>query len=97
MAVSTRTSGTDHSDPDVDGMKRLRAVSLAAKRVSECVYSHARQGKFVMTLGGDHSIGIGTVSGRARAVRETLAGRELAVLWIDAHADINTPQTSLGG
>lgn len=84
-------------DPDVDGMKRPRVVSLATQQISEHVYAHARQGKFVMTLGGDHSIGIGSVSGVARAVRERLAGTELAVLWIDAHADINTPQTSLSG
>lgn len=87
---------SDDSDPDVDGMKRPRAVSLAANRVSECVYTHARQGRFVMTLGGDHSIGIGTVTGSARAVRERF-GTELSVLWIDAHADINTPKTSLSG
>lgn len=85
------------ADPDIDGLKRPRAVSLATKRVSEQVYSHARQGKFVMTLGGDHSIGIGTVSGVAKAIRERLFGEELAVLWIDAHADINTPLTSLSG
>lgn len=78
-------------------MKRSRVVSLATKRVSDCVYSQARQGKFVMTLGGDHSIGIGTLTGSARAVRERLGGTELSVLWIDAHADINTPQTSLSG
>ena len=52
----------------------------------------------VLTLGGDHSIAIGTVSGIARAVKERFAGRrELAVLWVDAHADINTPETSDSG
>jgi arginase len=50
----------------------------------------------VLTLGGDHSIAIGTVSGTARAVRERL-GREIAVIWVDAHADINTPETSDSG
>ncbi len=50
-----------------------------------------------MTLGGDHSIGIGTLTGIARAVRERYGSAELSVLWIDAHADINMPQTSLSG
>ena len=50
-----------------------------------------------MTLGGDHSIAIGTLTGSARAVRERFRGAEISVLWIDAHADINTPQTSLSG
>jgi arginase len=43
----------------------------------------------VLTLGGDHSIAIGTISGTAKAIRERL-GREMAVI----HADINTPETS---
>jgi len=50
----------------------------------------------VLTLGGDHSIAIGTVSGTAKAIRERL-GREMAVIWVDAHADINTPETSDSG
>jgi len=46
-------------------------------------------------VGGDHSIAMGTVSGVARAV--AAAGRELVVLWLDAHADYNTPATSPSG
>ncbi|KAJ5111998.1 hypothetical protein N7532_000043 [Penicillium argentinense] len=88
------TNEAHDADPDINGMKRPRAVSLASKQISECVYAHAREGKFVMTLGGDHSIGIGTVTGIARAIRERFGGSELSVLWIDAHADINTPETS---
>lgn len=50
----------------------------------------------VLTLGGDHSIAIGTIAGTSKAVRERL-GREMAVIWVDAHADINTPETSDSG
>lgn len=78
-------------------MKRPLSVSLASKQISDCVYAYARQGKFVTTLGGDHSVGIGTVTGVARAIRERFGGSELSVLWIDAHADINTPETSSSG
>ena len=46
-------------------------------------------------LGGDHSISMGSISGVARACAE--AGRELVVLWLDAHADYNTPETSPSG
>lgn len=46
-------------------------------------------------LGGDHSISMGSISGVARRCAE--AGRELAVLWLDAHADYNTPETSPSG
>lgn len=77
-------------------MKRPLAVSAVTKRISEQVYEHAQQGRFVLTLGGDHSIAIGTVAGTAKATRERL-GREMAVIWVDAHADINTPEASPSG
>lgn len=50
----------------------------------------------MLTIGGDHSIAIGSISGTAKAARERL-GREIAVIWVDAHADINTPETSGSG
>jgi arginase len=85
------------TDPDHRGMKKPRTVSAVTQRLSEQVYEHARDGKFVLTLGGDHSIAVGTVSGTAKAVRERLGGREMAVVWVDAHADINTPEASDSG
>lgn len=84
------------SDPDVRGMKNPLAVSAVTKKLSEQVYEQAKEGRCVLTLGGDHSIAIGTVSGTAKAIRERL-GREMAVIWVDAHADINTPETSGSG
>ncbi|RFU30613.1 hypothetical protein B7463_g5749, partial [Scytalidium lignicola] len=84
------------SDPPHRNMKNPLAVSAVTKALSEQVYSHAREGRLVLTLGGDHSIAIGTISGTARAIRERL-GREMAVIWVDAHADINTPETSDSG
>lgn len=84
------------SDPDVRGMKNPRAVSAVTQKLSQQVYEHAREGRCVLTLGGDHSIAIGTVSGTAKAIKERL-GREMAVIWVDAHADINTPESSDSG
>jgi len=84
------------SDPDHRNMKKPRAVSAVTKQLSSQVYEHAREGRFVLTLGGDHSIAVGTISGTAKATRERL-GREIAVIWVDAHADINTPETSDSG
>ncbi|KAF2152475.1 Ureohydrolase [Myriangium duriaei CBS 260.36] len=83
-------------DPDYRNMKKPKAVSAVTQALSKQVYEHARQGRFVLTLGGDHSIAVGTISGTAKATRERL-GRELAVIWVDAHADINTPETSDSG
>lgn len=83
-------------DPPHRNMKNPRTVSAVTEQLSSQVYEHAKQGRFVLTLGGDHSIAIGTVSGTAKAIRERL-GREIAVIWVDAHADINTPETSDSG
>jgi arginase len=83
-------------DADFRNMKRPLAVSSVTKKLSDQVYEHAKEGRCVLTLGGDHSIAIGTISGTAKAIRERL-GREIAVIWVDAHADINTPETSDSG
>jgi arginase len=84
------------SDPPHRGMLKPRAVSAVTEALSKQVYDHAKEGRFVLTLGGDHSIAIGTISGTAKAIKERL-GRDMAVIWVDAHADINTPETSDSG
>ncbi|TKA70740.1 Arginase [Cryomyces minteri] len=94
--VHAYTDIMPRDDPPYRNMKRPLSVSAVTKALSEQVYEHASQGRFVLTLGGDHSIAIGTVSGTAKALRERL-GREMAVIWVDAHADINTPETSDSG
>jgi arginase len=83
-------------DPDYRGMKKPLAVSAVTQKLCGQVYEHAKEGRCVLTLGGDHSIAIGSVAGTAKAIRERL-GREMALIWVDAHADINTPETSDSG
>ena len=46
-------------------------------------------------LGGDHSVAVGTVAGLARARREN--GEKIGLIWIDAHADMNSPDSSPSG
>jgi arginase len=94
--VHSYTDLVPASDPPHRNMKNPRAVSAVTRRIAEQTYSHAREGRLVLTLGGDHSIAIGTIGGTAKAVKERL-GREMAVIWVDAHADINTPETSDSG
>lgn len=84
------------NDKDHRGMQNPRAVSIVTQQLQEQVYAQAVKGRFALTLGGDHSIAIGTITGTARAIRERL-GREIAVIWVDAHADINTPESSDSG
>ena len=90
------TSLMPTQDPDYRNMKKPLAVSAVTQQISSQVYTHAKQGRFVLTLGGDHSIAIGTISGTSKAIKERL-GRDMAVIWVDAHADINTPETSESG
>jgi arginase len=65
----------------------VRAAEELAKTVADIVKSGATP----VVLGGDHSIGIGTIAGLARA------GHRVGVIWMDAHADINTPDTTPSG
>lgn len=94
--VHSYTDIMPKQDPDYRGMKKPRGVSAVTEKLSKQVYDHAKEGRFVLTLGGDHSIAVGTISGTAKATRERL-GRDIAVIWVDAHADINTPETSESG
>ncbi|MFC6591359.1 arginase [Deinococcus lacus] len=50
---------------------------------------------FPITIGGDHSMGIGTVAGNA--LRGNPSGHRMGLIWVDAHADFNTPETSPSG
>jgi arginase len=52
-------------------------------------------GKFPLVLGGDHSIAVGTVSGVSHAFRKRSGS--IGLIWVDAHADMNTPETSPSG
>lgn len=84
------------TDADHRGMKNPLTTSAVNRKISEEVYAHAKEGRLVLTLGGDHSVAIGTVTGSAKAIRERL-NREIALIWVDAHADINTPEVSDSG
>lgn len=84
---------TNGSAPNGESWKehRAEAVSQACRLLSIAVNKPAREDKFTLTVGGDHSIAIGSISGILRAQPET------RVIWVDAHADINTPETTETG
>ena len=74
-------------------VKHLAAVRSVCEEVSERAADMVSGGLFPIFLGGDHAIAIGTVSGVAHATSEVRTG----VIWVDAHADFNTPATSPSG
>lgn len=63
--------------------------------LAEMVYKAASEHKLPLVLGGDHSVAVGTVAGLSRVYRDR--GSKLGLIWIDAHADMNTPETSPSG
>jgi arginase len=67
-------------DPDVLNLKQPKYVSAVTEHVSKQIYQSAKDGKFVLTLGGDHSIALATVSGVFSAYPDA------CLIWVDAHA-----------
>ena len=73
----------------------LPQIAHTCTRLSEIVERAADKGHVPLVLGGDHSVAIGTVAGMSRHFGKN--GKTLGVLWIDAHADMNTPDSSPSG
>ena len=74
--------------PPVDGYRHLHEVVAWNQAVHEAVYNELQGGRMPILLGGDHCLGLGSISAVARHCRE--AGKKLRVIWLDAHADFNT-------
>jgi arginase len=72
----------------VDGYRHLEEVTQWNRSVHDAVYRELTDDRMPILLGGDHSLSIGSVSAIARHCREH--GRDLRLLWLDAHADFNT-------
>jgi arginase len=81
--------------PACDGYRHLPEVIAWNRQVHGAVYDELAVGHLPILLGGDHSLAIGSISAVARRCRET--GKKLRVLWLDAHADFNTPDLTPSG
>ncbi len=74
--------------PPVDGYRHLAEVTAWNRAVHDAFHAELAASRLPILLGGDHCLAIGSISAAARHCRES--GRELRVLWFDAHADANT-------
>lgn len=74
------------------GIKNMSAAIPVYKQLKSRVGESIREGSIPLVIGGDHSLAIGSVAGALE-----VADGNLAVLWIDAHVDLNTPDTSPSG
>ena len=81
--------------PPVDGYRHLPQVVEWNRAVFDAVQNELRQDRLPILLGGDHSLGLGSISAVARHCQDT--GRQLRVLWLDAHADFNTSTLTPSG
>ena len=74
--------------PPLDGYRHLPEVVAWNRSVHAAVHAELALGRLPILLGGDHCLGLGSISAVARHCRES--GKKLRVLWLDAHADFNT-------
>jgi arginase len=75
--------------------KYLPQIAHSCKRLAGMVDHALTKNEVPLVLGGDHSVAIGTVAGVSRHFRRKK--QQIGLLWIDAHADMNTPETSPSG
>ena len=76
---------------DPPSARNCQLVAYGSLILADKVEEKIREGYFPLILGGDHSIGIGSLTGILRARPNT------GIIWVDAHADLNTPATSSSG
>lgn len=80
---------------DNDKLKFVREISNACEQLARQLEAILDAGEFPIILGGDHSIAIGSFAGAANHYRKR--EQTLGLIWFDAHADINTPESTLSG
>jgi arginase len=72
-------------------LRFLDEIVDSCKALADEVETAAKSGRFPLVLGGDHSVAIGTIAGLTRVAQR------VGVIWVDAHGDFNTPETSPTG
>lgn len=93
LPIEARTF--ESADAGSDNARFLPAILRTCTLLAERVEQNLDQGSFPLVLGGDHAQAIGTISGLARWWRKR--GERIGVVWVDAHTDMNTPETTPSG
>ena len=84
----TQSSGSENA-------RYLKQIADVCAKTSDAVLNTLEEGMTPLVLGGDHSLAAGSISGVAEFYRRN--GQKIGLVWIDAHSDINTPDTSPSG
>lgn len=82
-------------DPGDPSQRFVAEIAAVCREVAARTEASVRGGRTPVCLGGDHSLAAGSVAGVARALRDR--GERLGLIWVDAHADMNTPATTPSG
>ncbi|HYE24706.1 MAG TPA: arginase [Clostridia bacterium] len=85
----------EQKNPGHPHARYLSEITATCTRLAELVVQTLEEKKVPLSIGGDHSMAVGSVSGVAEYYKRQ--GHGVGLLWIDAHADINTPETSPSG
>jgi len=72
-------------------LKNREPILTACKRLARYTHAAIDDGRLALALGGDHALSIGSIAGAAGACKR------LGIIWIDTHADLNTPETTPSG
>ncbi|EWH23074.1 arginase [Bacillus haynesii] len=91
MTIGQREDEKEGGEPASEELRNLKAITKASAKLAETVDKIVASDAFPLVLGGDHSIAIGTLAGLVKHYQN------LGVIWYDAHADLNTKETSPSG
>lgn len=94
-AGTVHASEAEMAEQGAGRTRYLAEIVDVCARAHDVVVGVLRDGCVPLVLGGDHSVSIGTVSAVARHCRERGGG--IGVIWVDAHTDMNTPETTPSG
>jgi len=85
----------EQKEPGELTVRYLKPITATCTRLAELVVKTMEEGRVPLSIGGDHSMGAGSMSGVAEYYKRR--NQHAGLIWIDAHADINTPGTSPSG
>lgn len=101
LGIEVADAGNLHVNPP-EAIERLNPrahflpqIATAAEELAQMVESALEEGWLPLILGGDHSIAIGSAAGLSSFYRKR--DKKVGIIWLDAHTDINTPETSPSG
>ena len=90
-----KASSQEYEEAGNPKAKYLKPITSACEKLAAEVEKITGAGEFPLVLGGDHSIVLGSLAGVAASSKKQ--GKSLGVLYVDAHGDFNTPETSPSG